>query len=94
MRRFFIMSLSLLLLTAPQAFAGEREEQAKAPVHNEYHHSTIYSPQIRETPVDPREGIHVYIDPETGDRVVSVRSRREPETQTQQPFYIEPIVRP
>ena len=43
--------------------------------------------------MDPREGIHVYIDPDTGDRVVSVRSRRE-QSQSPHTFYIEPIVRP
>ncbi|MBO4334700.1 MAG: hypothetical protein J5846_02550 [Desulfovibrio sp.] len=93
MQRLVFLSLSLLLIGSVQVFAGEGD-QPMAPVHNEYHHSTIYSPQVRESPVDPREGIHVYIDPDTGDRVVSVRSRREPETQPQQPFYIEPIVRP
>ncbi|MCR5814939.1 MAG: hypothetical protein K6G15_10695 [Desulfovibrio sp.] len=82
-------------LAPVSVFAAEEQvQQPMAPVHNEYHNSTIYSQQPGESSRDPYEGIHVYIDPETGDRVVSVRSRRDPDPQPQQPFYIAPVVRP
>ncbi len=92
-RMIFWVGVMLLFSPAQAWSEGVQPQQPMAPVHNEYHNSTIYSNSVKESPVDPREGIHVYIDPDTGDRVVSVRSRRE-QSQSPHTFYIEPIVRP
>lgn len=77
------------------AFSSAQAEQ-NASVHNEYHNSTVYTgnAQTVQEQTDVPYGIHTYVDPATGDRVTSVRSKRQDQTQDQRPFYIEPIIRP
>ncbi len=93
MQRLCLLCL-LFGMVSSSAFASPDE----ARTHNEYHNSTIYNgtqemPRTRD-PRDFEEGIRVYRDPDTGDRVISVRSRLyQNNTNTQQPpVYVDPHV--
>ncbi|MCR4666972.1 MAG: hypothetical protein K5657_06730 [Desulfovibrio sp.] len=90
-----IFFASLLFFFPALTIQGSAAEQPS--VHNEYHNSTIYSGTTaveKEEPSFPPEGIYTYDDPETGDHVISVRSRRSDPQQNNTPLLIKPIIRP
>lgn len=93
------MRLSILffmaLFCANAVYAEESREGAT--IYNEYHNSTVYSgnqPAQNPYPSQESEGIRVYRDPDSGDRVISVRSRMYQNQQQQTPVYIDPVIRP
>jgi len=90
----FFLCLGLLFLLENAAQAEDFPRQ-----HNEYHNSTIYNGMPQQSypqQAMPDEGISVYRDPDTGDRVISVRSRlyQDNRNNQQMPIYIDPIIRP
>ena len=93
-RAAFIAVLGLFLVVST-AQAGETLPSPPS-THNEYNNSTIYygtqgaQPQYN----DDDYGIRTYRDPETGDRITSVRSRPNQNQQQQAPIYVEPRIRP
>ncbi|MBQ7617648.1 MAG: hypothetical protein IJS50_02115 [Desulfovibrio sp.] len=85
---------SLLLFFSP-IFVGLALAESQPPVHHEYNNSNVYYGTMQDEPrKDDDYGIKTYIDPATGDRVTSVRSRPQTNTQNQMPMHIEPIIRP
>ncbi|MBQ7456415.1 MAG: hypothetical protein IJS54_02210 [Desulfovibrio sp.] len=70
-------------------------DNAGTTIHNEYHNATIYNTGPQQQATDPnQEGIFVYRDPDSGDRVISVRSKLSQPQPAQPPMYLEPIIRP
>ncbi|MBQ7606971.1 MAG: hypothetical protein IJU76_03230 [Desulfovibrionaceae bacterium] len=95
MRLLLALLISLFCVSA--AIAADSRDGAA--VINEYHNSTVYTgnpnPQIQSEPnrSAEEEGIRVYRDPDTGDRVISVRSKMyQNQNQPQAPMYIYPSV--
>ena len=87
----------ILLFGASQSVLAE-ELGAPSGSHNEYNNSNIYyygQKGVDQQNNDQQYGIRTFRDPETGDRITQVRTKRQqPQEQQQVPLYIQPMVNP
>ena len=93
MWRVSLLSLALVVGLSQLALA----EGQQVGVKNEYNNSNIYNygQQEPSNQNDDQYGIKTFRDPETGDRITQVRTKRYPPQQPQSmPIYVQPRLGP